>query len=307
MALKKYVQQKVKYPMPNPDRSTYVSPSEVGALFGVHPWKTKFQMWHEKQENIKRPNLDKRADINFGKMMEGIIGDYICEKNGWKKLPKKEYFHRIAEGMGGECDGLVFSSINGLGDLEIKTANWGKFKEEWINGQAPLYYQLQKQFYMGLGGFKWGGFAVYVLGQYEPQPPVIYEFDPDIFKMIEKEIKAFWQSVKDGIEPEMTEQDYGIPFFKPYVSDEILDLSDDEFLSGLITEYAHRDKEFKKSELNKCHAKQKIQKYLFDKNISAKKINVNGTTLLTKITKETDARKGFQSLTINYEGTEANE
>ena len=40
--------------MPNPDRSTYVSPSEVGALFGVSPWKTKFQIWHEKKENIKR-------------------------------------------------------------------------------------------------------------------------------------------------------------------------------------------------------------------------------------------------------------
>lgn len=293
--------------MPNPDRSTYVSPSEVGALFGVSPWKTKFQIWHEKKENIKRPYLDKKPDNVFGKKMEKVIGDWVCEENGWKKLPKQEYFHRINEGMGGEDDGLVFSTVMGKGNLEVKTANWAKFKEEWEGGQAPLYYQLQQQFYMGLAGLTWGAFVVYVLGQYEPQPTVIYEFDPATFKMIEQEIKAFWQSIKDGIEPEQTEQDYGIPFFKPYVSDEILDLSDDEFLSGLITEYANRDKEFKKSELNKCHAKQKIQKYLFDKNISAKKINVNGTTLLTKITKETEARKGFQSLTIDYEGTEADE
>lgn len=295
--------KKVTYPMPNPDRSTYVSPSEVGALFGVHPKKTKFQMWHEKQDNIKRPNLIKNKAANYGKWMEAAIGDYVCAENGWKKLPKQEYFHRINEGMAGECDGMVLSQIQGIGNLEIKTAKYSKFKEEWIDGQAPLYYQLQQQFYMGLAGLQWGALVLYVLGEYDPKPPVIYEFDPEIFKLIEKEIKAFWQSIKDGIEPEMTEQDYGIPFFKPYVSDEILDLSTDDFLPGLITEYAHKDKEFKKSELNKCHAKQKIQKYLFDKNISAKKINVNGMTLLTKVTKETEARKGFQSLTIDYEGT----
>ena len=83
--------KKVTYLMPNPDRSTYIGTTDVASLFGLSPYpdRTYLRLWREKAGLVDREDLSGRDDIEFGKRMEDLVCGWVCEREGWERLPKQ--------------------------------------------------------------------------------------------------------------------------------------------------------------------------------------------------------------------------
>jgi len=305
--------------MPNPDRSTYIGTTDVASLFGLSPYpdRTYLRLWREKAGLVDREDLSGRDDIEFGKRMEDLVCGWVCEREGWERLPKQFLGNYHTEGLAGENDGFIRApGKDGLGNLEGKTVHWDKFKR-W-NGEMPIHYQLQVQCAMGLAGIKWGVFAIYVLGSYKPETVFEYKFEPKAFEAIRREAAKFWQSIKDGKEPDATDEDKMQPFIRKLLTDEVVDLSGNNELASLVQKYReleqqHQNARFKVSTLDqpKYHAFYDVQKYLADNKITAKRIKVGDAELITTITKEVPVkafvRPAKQSFKIKYQHEGVNE
>lgn len=301
--------------MPNPDRSGRIGPSDVAVLFGLSPYKSLYQLWHEKAGNIEPEDLSDKDVVKFGVNMERAVAHWFCQENGLIYCKGKFRSAEDIEGFGGENDYEIdfMDKQKGNGILEVKTTGWQSYKE-WKDGEPPMHFQLQLQAYMGLAGLKWGMLAILV--DRKLLPPFEYEFKPQAYEAIKKAVVNFWQSIKEGREPDPTDDDKMQPFIRKLLTDEVVDLSANNKLASLIEEYKRNDAlilssitpQYNSAMAKKAVIKGEIQKYLFDNKISSKKITVNGTQINTRFVKEcTIKRKASQYIIINNEGVTENE
>lgn len=316
--------------MPNPDRSGRIGPSEIAVLFGLSPYKSLYQLWHEKAGNIEPEDLSNNLYVQYGKIMQEPICHWFCEKNG---LAPTVYFKEgdilhdpTISGLAGTPDYYVeIADVDkispemevflksGEGVLEVKTTGQESYKK-WKHDGPPMSYQLQLQTYMGLSNLKWGALAI--AADRELLQPFVYEFKPQAYEAIKKAVADFWQSIKDGKEPDPTDSDKMQPFIRKLLTDDVVDLSSDNKLSNLIEEYKKNEAlfatsikpEYHSAIVKKAILRGEIQKYLFDQKIGSKKITVNGTQINTRFVKEcTIKRKASQYIIINNEGITENE
>ena len=304
--------------MPNPDRSGRIGPSDVAVLFGLNPYKSLYKLWHEKAGNIEPEDIGDKDVVKFGTWVESSVANWFCHENGLACKKSDFYACRESPNFGGTPDFIVNRGDDrASGILEVKTTGWQSYKE-WPNGEPPMHYQLQLQAYMGLAGLKWGMLAILV--DRKLLPPFEYEFKPQAYQAIKKAVVDFWQSIKDGKEPDPTDADKMQPLIRKLLTEEVGDLSGKDALASLVQKYReleqqHQNARFKVSTLDqpKCHAFYDVQKYLADNKITAKRIKVGDAELITKITKETHVkafvRPSKQSFKITYqhEGVYENE
>ena len=308
--------------MPNPDRSGRIGPSDVAVLFGLSPYKSLYQLWHEKAGNIEPEDISDRDVVKFGVHMEAAVARWFASENGLEINYGKFTECPDVKGFGGANDYFAQKGEDDVpigypGILEVKTTGWQSYKE-WPNGEPPMHYQLQLQAYMGLAGLKWGMLAILV--DRKLLPPFEYEFKPQAYQAIKKAVADFWQSIKDGKEPDPTDADKMQPFIRKLLTDEVVDLSGNNELASLVQKYKELEHEHQNARVKvltldqpKYHAFYDIQKYLADNKITAKRIKVGDAELITKITKETHVkafvRPSKQSFKITYqnEGVYENE
>lgn len=304
--------------MPNPDRSGRIGPSDVAVLFGLNPYKSLYKLWHEKAGNIEPEDLSNNEDVEDGIYYEEPTARLFAKRNKLKL--SSGGFHSSAEidGFGGTTDFVIASETRDeKGILEVKNTGW-RYYNTWKDIGPPMHYQLQLQAYMGLTGFKWGMLAISV--DRKLLPPFEYEFKPQAYEAIKRAVSDFWQSIKDGKEPDPTDADKMQPFIRKLLTDEVVDLSGNNELASLVQKYKELEHEHQNARVKvltldqpKYHAFYDIQKYLADNKITAKRIKVGDAELITKITKETHVkafvRPSKQSFKITYqnEGVYENE
>jgi len=318
--------------MPNPDRSGRIGGSDVPALFGLDPWKSYYRLWHEKAGNIEPEDISNNPKVKYGKKAQEIICHWFCEENG---LEPTVYFKEgdilrdpTISGLAGtpdyhigiadfdKCpDDIKIYNRSGEGVLEVKTTGYRQYKT-WKDVGPPMSYQLQLQTYMGLSNLKWGALAIEV--DHELLQPFVYEFKPQAYQAIKKAVADFWQSIKDGKEPDPTDADKMQPFIRKLLTDEVVDLSGNNELASLVQKYRELEQQHQNARVNvlkldqpKYHAFYDIQKYLADNKITAKRIKVGDAELITTITKEVPVkafvRPAKQSFKIKYQHEGVNE
>jgi len=272
------------------DRKNRIGGSDVAALFGLDPYKSYWRLWHEKAGNIEPEDVSDKDEVKFGVKIERSVAEWFCEENRFL-LQKAEYIEsKNVHGFGGEPDYIIknkpredgagYANIARI--LEVKTTGYNSFKQ-WENGEPPLRYQLQLQTYMGLSGFKWGMLAILV--DRKLLPPFEYEFRPKIFAGIEQKVVEFWQSIKEGREPDPTQADTNLAFLQRELSDETVDLSDHKELARLLSIYKSYDAAYRGANERRNIAKEDIKNLLLKEKIGAKRININGALLLTQTRK----------------------
>lgn len=291
------------------DRKNRIGGSEVASLFGLNPHKSYWRLWHEKAGNIEPEDVSNNEDVEDGIYYEEPTARLFAKRNDL--TIEKGMFHSSSEieGFGGTTDFLISSkNRNGKGVLEVKNTGWRAY-DTWKHTEPPMHYQLQLQAYMGLSGLKWGMLAIAV--DRKLLPPFEYEFRPKIFTAIEQKVIEFWQSIKEGREPEQKYDDRSVQLIRKELVDDAVDLGADQELDKLLKTYKTLDfacKNFDPTYKDRDLLKKQISNYLFSKRINSNNVICNGVQLITKtcpdvVVKE-HTRKGGQKLIIKLNGEE---
>lgn len=183
-------------------RQKHVGASDVSALFGMSPYKTKRELWLEKAGKAKEGFQEDSCTL-FGKMAEPAIAEVVDFEKKWKVNNFSGYVtHPTVNGMGCTPDYEIAGHERGRGLLEIKNVGHFSYQKRWIDNNPPADFELQVQHQLACCqhlGYTWGALAAWVSGQY--LRVIEYEIRPKTITILENAVQDFWESVEKGIEP----------------------------------------------------------------------------------------------------------
>jgi len=181
-------------------RPHHVGGSEVAALFDLHPFLTRFELWHRKKGNLPEDDLSDNDRVFWGTVLEPAIGAGISERTGWPLQKVHRYAqHPSIAGMGASPDFEILDHPRGRGLVQVKNIDGLVFRQAWEDGKPPIYYQLQLQHELACTGYSWGALGVLIGGN----KLEIFDYprhEPTISKL-EREVASFWQSIAANDEP----------------------------------------------------------------------------------------------------------
>lgn len=220
-----------------------VTSTEIAAIFGLHPYKSRLRLWHEKAGNVNL-NFVETEFTKWGRRLQIPVGMGVCEDEGWTGYDMTGYYlrdekHRI----GASYDIKAFDVERGMGDLEIKIAE--RFDENlgWTKDQTPLAYEFQEQLKLHLCAkdmpeIKWGCIAT--LGARQKVRKYFRKYDAELGLVIEDAVDQFWKSIEENKPPS---PDYAVDgellerLRKPMLNDDTLILTGNNRAHELAESY----------------------------------------------------------------------
>lgn len=194
--------------IPVNERKQWVGASESAALFGVSPYTTRFELWHQKVGNIPSPDLSTDERVNAGQFMEPSIAAWSSHKWHWPILNVKEYREsNVVDRMGCSLD---FETVDGLEPVEIKNVDNLIFRDNWEHEgdtilDAPAHMLIQVQHQLACNPVKRQraerGWLIVCVGGNRLYRMEIPRHDAMVDR-IEDEIDRFWGSVEANEAPE---------------------------------------------------------------------------------------------------------
>ena len=129
------------------ERTKDVTSTEVSALYGLSPYKTEFELFHEKRDGLV-VNIQSNERMRWGNRLEAAIAHGAAEEMGWQIAKLNVYMRDIDARIGSSFDFEIKSSSQGPGILEIKNVDWLQYQRNWIddgagNIEAPEHIELQ--------------------------------------------------------------------------------------------------------------------------------------------------------------------
>lgn len=188
-----------------------VGGSEIGGLIGCSEYETPFSVWNNKIHGGK--DLSAEPAIEWGHRLEDDVAEKTAELIGlvdrpggglWVDLrPDREYLRVTPDRFA-----CAPRSWRALGVIECKTAGED---EGWASGSitaggqgdgaAPLGYQAQLQWQLGILGLNRGWLGCLILNQARSFYVVEMEFDRPWFEEMVDEATRFWHVNVLGEEP----------------------------------------------------------------------------------------------------------
>ena len=196
-------------------RAQDLTSTDVAALFGMSPYKTKFELWHEKRSGTPTP-VTQNARMTWGSRLEASIAAGIAEDNDWCIRPFNEYVRDDELRIGSSFDFRIITSeagraaaypgIDSESDaiLEIKTVDALAFRNGWTVTddfiEAPTHIELQVQHQLLVSGLSVAYIGVLIGGN--DVRILRREADLEVHAAIRQEAYSFWRSIADGAAPD---------------------------------------------------------------------------------------------------------
>lgn len=159
------------------DRTKFLGGSDIPAIMGLSPFKTRWQLLQEKAEIVPIEPFT-NPYVEYGNVMEVHIRDYINKHYNRNFEPAV----KIVGDLRGNTDGL-----DELGILEVKTTS-----HIFSTIDGYMQYIVQMIFYMKLFNVQYGMLAVY------ERPDDFNEtFDPDRLQVFEIDIKDYLDTMEE--------------------------------------------------------------------------------------------------------------
>jgi putative phage-type endonuclease len=184
-------------------RTKDLTSTDVAALFGLSPYKTAFELFHEKREG-KVIKLAPNERMKWGNRFESAIAHGVAEDNEWTVQPLKAYMRDPILRIGSSFDFEITSLLHGKCILEIKNVDSLQYKRKWRDDgaggiEAPEHIELQIQHQMLVSGYNACALVAMVGGN---SPKVTFrKFDADIGVAIARKAAAFWASIEANEPP----------------------------------------------------------------------------------------------------------
>ena len=178
-------------------RNLGIGGSEAAVVVGMNKWKSPFQLWLEKREEVEPEDLSENEYVYWGNVLEQAVADRFCELTGKKVqrrglLQSDEYPFMLAS-----VDRMVVGENAGL---ECKTAN-GFAGKQWEDDEVPDAYYIQCQHYMAVTGCERWYIAVLIGGNKFIWKCI--ERNPHDIDILISAEKAFWNKVQFDVMPEV--------------------------------------------------------------------------------------------------------
>jgi predicted phage-related endonuclease len=187
-------------------RKPNVGASEVGVLFGKHPYQTYAGLTAEKKGH-EFPAKDS-GPLRRGRWYEPGVAKAVAEvRPNWIITPCNLYYTDPALRLGATPDFLIHEKDQ-IGDvfgcLQTKTVERSAFNKYWTETTPPFWVTLQVLTEMMLSEATFGAVAA---GIFDPHNPEIHIYDvprhADAEGRIRGAVREFWRNLEAGVEPKL--------------------------------------------------------------------------------------------------------
>lgn len=238
-----------------------VTSTEAAALFGLSPYTTEFEVWHQKKSG-EAVAFNDNERMAWGRRLEPTIAQGVAEDLGWTVEPFKTYIRDDEIRMGSSFDYRIIDPKQGDGILEIKNVDRSVFAKKWIENadgdiEAPEHIELQVQHQMEVADLNWCVIAALVGGN--ELKLAHRKRDRAVGKAIRNKVTEFWKSIDENRPPAPDyERDYQMILSANLgeVGDDVIEA--DETLDELFGEYMEASAARKEAESAERIAKAKI-------------------------------------------------
>jgi putative phage-type endonuclease len=287
-------------------RSHDLTSTDVAALFGLSPYKTPFELWHEKKA-AEIVRLQDNPRMAWGRRLESAVAHGIAEDMGWSARPFKDYM-RIPEHRIGASFDFMVQDRAGVDDsaaaiLEIKCVDFLAFRDGWTIEddfiEAPAHIELQVQHQMLVSGLSRAYIGVLVGGN---RIEVLErQADPKVHAGILAAAAKFWADVAAGNAPPpvMPDDAAAVIAMNQYAAPgKLLDARGNPDVIAAVAEYAAASARAKEAEEAKQVAKADLLLAIGD----AEKVLVDGYSVSAGLVGPAEiaafTRKGFRNLRV---------
>lgn len=177
------------------ERQKGIGGSDVGAILGVNKYKTPFQIYLEKTQEIKEVQESSEAAY-WGTELEDMVAREFAKRTGKKvRRDTKHFINEKYPFMVANIDRRV---VGEKAILECKTVNQFGAKE-WEGEEIPASYLVQVQHYIYVTGAEKAYIACLIGGQKFIWKEI--ERDDELIEMIINAEKDFWKLVEEKTPP----------------------------------------------------------------------------------------------------------
>ena len=254
-----------------------VTSTELAALFGVSPYSTYYEVWHQKKGSLE-PTFTENDRTRWGNRLEEAIAYGVAEDLGLVVEPFKVYMRIPEERIGSSFDFKVIGLAedfsgeeneyrdlfrsHGPGIMECKNVDGLAFMRGWDSGdegiEAPLHIELQMQHQMMASGLQWCVCAPLVAGN--TPKPFFRLRDEETIAIARQRIADFWlsQDNDDEPHPDYARDGEAIKSLNLYDDGNTVDMSGNERFLEVCHEYDVARSEEKAAEKRKKTAQAEI-------------------------------------------------
>lgn len=241
------------------ERAKDVTSTEVSALFGLSPYLTEFELFHQKRDGVI-VTLEETQRLKWGQRLESAIAYGAADDMGWQIAKMDVYIRDQAARMGSSFDFEILSSSDGPGILEVKNVDRLAYRQNWLddgqgNIEAPEHIELQCQHQMAVTSRSWCALVALVGGN--EQKIVLRNRDDAIGAKLRDKVIAFWERVQTGQAPTPDYNRDAEYIIKRSRANENEDLQADEGLAELIRLYQFAAREC--ADIEKIKEKRKAE------------------------------------------------
>jgi len=226
--------------------------TDIAALFGLSPYKTHFELWHEKKAGASVEFSDNERML-WGRRLQDAIAAGVADDLGLIVRPMLEYMRIPGQRIGSSFDWAIEGALetspfyarfmeSGPGILEVKNVDWLAFQRGWLVEadfvEAPAHIEVQTQHQQVAAGRSWSIIAALVGGnRYEILERLA---DPQVHAGILAAARDFWKSIDENNPPPPVMPDDAEAVIGMYQFAEpgkLLVAQDDAELLALVREY----------------------------------------------------------------------
>ncbi|MCK5561232.1 MAG: YqaJ viral recombinase family protein, partial [Thermoplasmata archaeon] len=140
-------------------RTQDITSTEIGALFGISPYVTEYELWHRKK-NQTIVDFEENERMKWGTLLQDSIAAGIAEEQGWQIRRMDEYIRGSELRLGSSFDFSIEpdEANKDKALLEIKNVDSLIFKQQWLKNEetgkleAPLHIEIQVQHQLLVSG-----------------------------------------------------------------------------------------------------------------------------------------------------------
>lgn len=298
-------------------RTMDVTSTESSALFGLNPWITEFELYHQKKDGTV-VELEENERMAWGLTLEPFIARQIADRYGVKVRRLSAYARHDEVRMGASFDyeivGIVHGQVedtvlqemyaaHGPGNLEIKNVDGLIFRDQWATEgraivEAPPRIEIQVQHQLEVIQRNWSALGVLVGGN--DLRLLTRERDPEVGRSLRFKVGEFWDRVTNGDPPEMDfnrDAAFIARLFGHAEPGSFIDLRDNNRAAELAAEYHAAGRDEKAAKDRKEAAKAELLTIIGE----AEKAAIPGFTLSAGVVAEAEisyVRKAYRNFRL---------
>lgn len=222
-------------------RTRDVTSTESAALFGLSPYLTEFELWHQKRDG-GLGEIEETERMTWGTRLQDMIAKGWASDQGWKVRKLNQYIRDPDERLGASFDFEIVGHPDGPGILEIKNVDRLVYRDRWIEEdgriEAPPHIEIQVQHQLAVTGRGWVMLVALVGGN--AIKATRRDRDDAMGTALRQKIAAFWASVDAGTPPA---PDYALDarfisrLYRDVAEGKVIDARNNDRLAALADRY----------------------------------------------------------------------